>query len=207
MPIDMPNTAGAYPTYDIARPRYWRNRAHYELAAREAGVARQVAADTLDPVRRLSDQELTQMRNTGRAPAYQFPNTPGQTWELEHGVPQRVGKALEDLGLSRAEAARLSRASDPGNLMEVSPLEHAFFDAEAHGFGRLRADAGGVRWPGTVAADARLQNALRDLSDTELRAIVDRTRTMDFTRTPRTQRLRTELQAECAARNLGVTVP
>jgi hypothetical protein len=91
--------------------------------------------------------------------------------------------------------------------MEASPLEHSFFDAQAQNFGRLRADASGVHWPGTQAADARLQNALRDLSDADLRAIFTRTRGMDFGRTAKTRALRDQLNAASAERGLGLTIP
>ena len=207
LPIDMPNSAGAYPVYDVARGRYWRNRAHIELQGRRAGTTQHVPGNTLDPIKGLSDAQLSQLATTGRAPLYPFPRRAGQTWELEHGVPQRVGSALEDLGLSRSEAARLSRASDPGNLMEVSPLEHSFFDAQAQNFGQLRADASGVHWPGTQAADTRLSNALRDLSDDDLRSIFTRTRGMDFGRTAKTRTLRAQLNAAAADRGLGLQVP
>lgn len=207
MPIDMPNTAGGYPPYDLARPRYWRNRAHFELNARQGGQAQRVPGNTLDPVKGLTDEQLTEMMRTGRAPQYAFPNRPGQTWELEHGVPQRVAKSLEELGLSNGEAARLTRASDPGNLMEVSPLEHAFFDAEAHGFGRLRGDANGRIWSGTQAADPRVQNPLAYMSDSDIRGIVDGTRGMDFSRTARTRALRDHLRAEIVSRRLSITPP
>jgi hypothetical protein len=207
LPIDMPNTRGNYPAYDVARARYWRNRAHFEQQARRTGRSQHAPGNTLDPVKGLTDEQLETMSRTGRAPAYAYAKFPGQTWELEHGVPQRVGEALTDLGLSRAEAARLTRASDPGNLMEVTPLEHAFFDAEAHSFGRARADASGRMWPGTVAADARLQNYLVDMSDAELRALADRTRGLDFTRTPRTRELRNHLRNEITGRGLPIVAP
>ncbi|WP_344120968.1 hypothetical protein [Kocuria aegyptia] len=207
MPMDMPNTAGNYPTYDIARPRYWRNRAHAELQARQSGAATHVPGNTTDPVKGLTNPQLTDMMSSGRAPRYAFPNTPGQTWELEHGIPQRVGSALVDLGLSRADAARLSRASDPHNLMEVTPLEHSFHDAEAHGFGSLRGDRAGDLWGGTRAADSRLQNSLRDMSDADLITLIDRTRGMDFTRTARTRQLLADIRAACTGRRLPVTPP
>jgi hypothetical protein len=164
-----------------------------------------VPGNTVDPVKGLTNAQLTEMANTGRAPRYAYPNRPGQTWELEHGVPQRVGAALEQLGLSRADAARLSRASDPHNLMEVTPLEHSFFDAEAHGFGRQRGDVDGNLWRGTRDADARLHNSLSDMSDTDLLAMIERTRGMDFTRTAGTRQLRNDIRAAIAARGLNVT--
>jgi hypothetical protein len=208
MPIDMPNERGAYPAYDLGRSRYWRNRAHFELQGRQAGSARRVPGNTVDPVKGLSDEQLQEMAQTGRAPQYAYPNRAGQTWELEHvGVPQRVGKALEDLGLSRSEAARLTRASDPGNLLEVTPLEHAFFDAEAHSFGRLRGDASGAMWPGTQAADVRLQRPLYYMTDAEIGEIVTRSQGMNFGATPRTVELRAQLAQEISARSLGMTPP
>jgi hypothetical protein len=207
LPIDMPNSQGAYPTYDTARPRYWRNRAHFELRARQAGEMRHVPGNTFDPVKGLTDEQLTAMARSGLSPQYAYPRYPGQTWELEHGVPQRVGKALEDLGLSKGEAARLTRASDPGNLMEVIPVEHAFHDAEAYSFGQARADAEGRMWEGTRAADTRIGNYLIDMSDAELRALADRTRGMHFGRTARTRELREHLRSEIAARGLPVTPP
>lgn len=210
-PIDMPNTRGTYPAYDTARGRYWRNRAHFELEARQRGQAVRRPGVTTDPVSGLTDGELRRMRDSGRAPEYAYPNRPGQTWELEHhGVPQRVGGWLRDLGFDQpGEASRLIEASRPGSLMEVTPLEHAFFDVEAHGFGRLRADVTGARWGGTAAADIRSARPLYYMSDDTLREIIRRAASsnMDFSRTVRTRQLREALRDEIAERGLSIPPP
>lgn len=210
-PIDMPNTRGTYPAYDKARSRYWRNRAHFELEARARGEAVRRPGVTTDPVADLSDDELRAMRDTGRAPEYAYGTRPGQTWELEHhGVPQRVGGWLNELGFNRpGEASRLIEASRPGALMEVTPLEHAFLDVEAHGFGRLRADVSGARWAGTAAADVRGARPLYYMSDDTIRQIVNRAagEGMDFSRTAGTRQLRAALAQEISARGLGLSLP
>lgn len=208
VPIDMPNPAGHYPVYTTARKRYWRSRAHFELEARAQGQARHMPGSTQDPVKGLDEAGLRQMVVDGKAPAYAYPNKPGQTWELEHvGVPQRVGKALEDLGFSKPDAARLTRASEPGNLLEVTPLEHAFLDGEAHSFGRLRGDADGVRWRDTVASDLRGTRPLYYMSDAEIETIVRQTRTANFNATPRALELRDHLRTEITQRGLSFTPP
>ncbi|MDZ7754073.1 MAG: DUF4157 domain-containing protein [Gammaproteobacteria bacterium] len=209
-PIDMPNTQGTYPAYDRARGRYWRNRAHFELEARARGGAARRPGVTTDPVSGLSDDELRRMRDSGRAPEYAFGNRAGQTWELEHhGVPQRVGGWLRELGFdSPGEASRLIEASRPGSLMEVTPLEHAFFDVEAHGFGRLRADVSGVRWGGTAAADVRGARPLYHMSDDTIREIVARAANegMDFSKSAATRQLRDALESEISSRGLGLSL-
>ncbi|MBU4261920.1 MAG: DUF4157 domain-containing protein [Proteobacteria bacterium] len=210
-PIDTPNTRGTYPAYGKARSRYWRNRAHFELDARARGEAVRRPGVTTDPVSGLSDEELRLMRDNGRAPQYAYGTRAGQTWELEHhGVPQRVGGWLRDLGFDQpGEASRLIEASRPGALMESTPLEHAFWDVEAHGFGSLRADVTGARWAGTAAADVRGTRPLYYMSDDTIRSIVNRAagEGMDFSRTGGTQQLRAALVQEITARRLSVSLP
>lgn len=210
LPIDMPNTRGTYPAYDTARSRYWRNRAHFELEARARGQTARRPGATTDPVAGLSDEELQTMRTTGRAPEYGYATRPGQTWELEHfGVPQRVRDWLRDLGIPEREARRLIQESRPGSLLEVSPLEHAFFDVQAWGFGSLRADVTGARWTGTVAADIRGARPLYYMSDDGITEIVHRAAAgnLDFQRTAATQQLRSALQTEISERGLNLVLP
>ncbi len=165
-PIDMPNTRGGYPTYDTARKRYWKNRAHNEMQARTSGQAAQDAADVADPLRSMSDDELRRIANSGSAPVHP---TTGRKMELEHsGVPQRVERWLKSIGFSSEQARRLADVSNPHALMEVEPLEHAFFDAEAWSFGRQRADIDGARWTGTQAADVRIDRPLFYMTDATL---------------------------------------
>ena len=97
-PIDMPDSRGNYPTFDTARPRYWKNRAHFELQGRARGEVRQ-DPNSLDPMRRLSDADLQAHVQSGSAPP--DPRQPGRTMELEHsGVPQRVQAWLQELSFS-----------------------------------------------------------------------------------------------------------
>jgi hypothetical protein len=209
-PIDMPNSAGTYPAYDVVRKRYWRNRAHIELDARQRGLTTHSPGATTDPLAGLSEDELRSMAESGRAPSYAYPNRPGQTWELEHvGVPQRVGGWLSDLGFSQGESRRLIQASSPGSLLEATPVEHAFFDYEAWRFGRLRADVAGARWATSTATDVRIARPLYYMSDDTIREIVQRAAAggMDFNRSAATRQLRDAIRAEVSQRALGITVP
>ncbi len=209
MPIDTPNNAGTYPSYRGGEPRrrYWRNRALNELQDRAEGRSRQIAGVTNDPVIPLSDNQLRSMLETGRAPPAPFPTTSRQTWELEHiGVPQRIANALSDLGFSRGEAARLTQASSIENLIEVTPTGHAFFDAEAHGFGRLRSDRDGALWTGTRASDERVARPVVNMTNRDLENIVNRTRGMDFNATRRTRQLLENLRFEITERGLNTSI-
>jgi hypothetical protein len=213
-PIDMPSSRGNYPPYDTARGRYWRNRANAEIEARASGGRSYQPGNTTDPVAGLTDQELANMRDTGRAPEYAYPNKAGQTWELEHsGVPQRVrdwlNEAVDATGkpaFTKDEARRLIKESDPGQLLEVTPLEHAFFDSEAHSFGRLRGDATGQTWPGTPAADVRGARPLAPMSDADLTNLANTaaSRNVNWAATAGGQQLRNAVNAEIAARGLSV---
>lgn len=209
-PIDMPNTRGTYPTYDTARQRYWRNRAQFELDARARGQATHRPGATTDPVAGLDEAQLRQMMDSGKAPEYRFAARPGQTWELEHhGVPQRVVGWLNELGFSTGDSRRLAQVSHPGSLMEVTPLEHAFFDAQAWGFGSLRADVAGARWAGTVAADIRGARPLYSMSDQTIIEILQtaQARRFNFGATTRTRELRDALRREIAERGLSIAPP
>ena len=207
-PIDMPNKRGTYPGYSAER--YWRNRAHYELQARRQGTTARRPGATNDPVAAMTDQELGQLRNTGKSPGYAYANRPGGTWELEHvGTPQRVGKSLRELGFNQpGESSRLIGASSPGSLMEVTPLEHAFFDEAAWRFGQQRADVAG-RMLNTAGTDIRIQRPLYYMPDDTIQQIVREAsaRGMDFSRTARTRELRGALITEIAERGLGISVP
>jgi hypothetical protein len=207
-PIDAPNLTGGYPDYDsTARPRYWRNRAEFEIRDR-AGGASAHEPNSPDAVKRLSDAQLQTMRTSGLAPA--DPHFAGRTMELEHwGVPQRVRDWLIATGFSREEARRLTRVSDPNMLLEVAPLEHAFFDAEAQSFGRARADVEGGTFPGTIAADVRNTRPLAPMDDATIIRIVDtaRTRHLDWNANRGSRQLRDHLRTEINLRNLQVTPP
>jgi len=208
-PIDMPSSAGEYPTFDTARTRYWRNRAYAELAARARGQVSQDLLNRSDPLRSMSDAELRTMEANGNAPR---DPASGRTMELEHfGVPQRVETWLRELGFTPSEARRLAQVANPQALLEVSPVEHAFFDAKAWGFGSQRADVSGARWTGTQDADVRLQRPLYYMSDDAIRDIVQRAASnptaYDFGKNAATQSLRNALRAEIAARNVPLTPP
>ena len=204
-PIDMPGRDG-YPTFDTARGRYWSNRAHFELEARKTGASRRLPGSQ-DPIQRLSDADLEAIKQSRRGNVPPAPNMPGRTMELEHsGVPQRVRDWMEALGFKAEEARRLTEVSNPAALLEVEPFEHAFFDAEAWGFGSQRADVSGQRWSGTEAADARVQRPLIDMSDARILEIerLAQARNLNFNANPGTRSLRAALDAEIQARNLTV---
>jgi hypothetical protein len=206
-PIDMPSTSGEYPTFDTARERYWRNRAHFELEARRQGQA-QHQPNSKDPVSRLSDSELQALHNEGRAPA--APDFPGKTMELEHsGVPQRVERWLRELGFANEEARRLAEVAKPGALLEETPLGHAFHDVEAWSFGSQRADVARQRWAGTPAADVRSQRPLISMSDATLQRVVGeaRQRNFNFNKNQFTRELRAAIRDEITVRGLNLTPP
>ena len=203
-PIDMPNSRGVYPAYETARSRHWRNRAHFELEARNRGEVVQ-SLDSADPFRRLSNPQLADIRTSGASPP--DPRFPGRVVEIEHGgSPQRVRDWLEEFGFTREESRRLAEVSNPAHLMEVTPLEHAFFDAEAWSFGSQRADVVGMRWPGTVAADIRVQRPLFHMRDATIHQIIEAASQprFSFSRAPQ---LRVALVREVAERGLQFIVP
>jgi Domain of unknown function (DUF4157) len=205
-PIDMPDAKGQYPTFDTARSRYWRNRAHFELEARARGAVKQDATNPDDPIRVLSDAELRSIRDTGKTPRHPTSN---RKMELEHsGVPQRVEKWLGQLGFSASEARRIAQVSNPQSLLEVDPLQHAFFDAIAESFGAQRADVAGVRWSGTQAADVRLTRPLAPMSDAQIMEIAQSAvaKNYNFNKNDATRRLRDALLAEIILRQLPITL-
>lgn len=133
-------------------------------------------------------------------------NRLGEVIELEHvGVPQRVTKALQELGFSASDARRPTKASDPGNLLPVTGPEHGFFDANAH-----RRDAAGQKFQHTKTSDERKERPLAPLTDAEIRGLVDPISQRGFAgnlgRTRRTQNLRNWLQREIQERGLAITL-
>jgi hypothetical protein len=224
-PVDAPHQTNAgdwiYPDYNsYGRPRYWRNRAHFELESRRR-TGRAADPDSSDPISAMSDADLQALRNRPNGQVRSPRNRLGQVIELEHsGVPQRVATALTELGLSASEARRLTGASDPGNLMDVTPLEHAFFDAYAQymdagaaqpqRLNRGRVDASGQTFAHTLTADERIQRPLSALSDGQVRGLVDligqRGLAPNFGRSHRTQNLRNWLRREIRERGLTVTI-
>jgi hypothetical protein len=200
----MPDTDGHYPDYDQARMRYWQNRAQFEKQARSQGKAPSDPS-ALDPIRSLSDADLEAVLQTGKAPP--APGLPGRTAELEHtGVPRRIAKWLEALGFKKEEAWRLAEVSNPNALLEVTPLEHAFFDGVAWRFGRRRADVGGARWGESEGADERITQPLARMSDDGIRRIVQEAnaRHLNFNRNAAARKLRDALRLEINARGLNV---
>lgn len=202
-PIDMPDARGNYPKWDTARPRFWRNRAAAELEARGTG-SRARNPQSTDPISAMSDADLEDLRDTAtsrvRSPRSA---TTGKAAEIEHfGVQQQVGRWLQDAGFDANDARRITGVADPYRLMDVSPVEHAFFDAEAHGFGRLRADPWGDMWQGTPTADPRVNDPLTFMRDSELTEIANKAASdpsIDLSRVPR---LLNALRAEAARRGL-----
>jgi len=93
--------------------------------------------------------------------------------------------------------------------MEVTPVEHAFFDEAAWRFGSVRADVSGARWAGTVGADIREMRALYYMSDDAIQDIIrtSASRNLNFGATAGTRQLQAALQREVAERGLRVTLP
>jgi hypothetical protein len=206
-PIDKPDSSGVYPTYNTARERYWKNRAHFELQARARNEVQHDPTSS-DPIRRLSDADLQTYRRTGSAPP--APGFPGRTMELEHsGVPQRVEAWLRELGFSASEARQLAGVSNPGWLLEVLPVEHAFYDVYASYFGAQRADIAGDVWSGTEEADIRRTRPMEPMDNATLTRIVQEAqrRGFNFNRNAATQRLRAALRIEITTRGLSISLP
>lgn len=206
-PIDMPDSTGTYPTFDTARKRYWKNRAHFEMEARSRKEAIH-DSQSQDPMRRLSDGDLQAIRDSGKAPP--APGEPGRHMELEHGgVPQRVRNWLESLGFSKTEARRRTHVSDPRMLEEVTPLEHAFRDAEAHSFGSQRADVEGNQWQLTLSSDDRVSRPLFHMESKEIVSVIRdaQEKQFNFEANAQTRKLRDALREEIRERNLDVSPP
>ncbi|MEO1056758.1 MAG: DUF4157 domain-containing protein [Actinomycetota bacterium] len=224
-PIDAPHRTRSgewvYPDYNAqGRYRYWRNRAHFELEARRRHGRGPDTSDVSDPIRSMSNAELATMaaNRTPRSPRDAGDNI----IELEHsGIPQRVTTALTELGLSASDARRLTGASDPGNLMPVTGVEHAFFDAyaqyrDAHAanpraLNRARTDADGATWQHTLGGDERVHRPLALMSDEAFDGLVGAIRRgghdSNLGSTARTRRLRNWLRREARARGLPDPFP
>lgn len=198
-PIDMPSASGGYPTFDTARKRFWKNRADAEMQRRASGQANQHGGEI--SVNSLSDDELRRIADSGSAPV--DPIT-GRKIELEHaGVPQRVERWLKGIGFSAEEARRLADVSNPHALMDLEPLEHAFFDAEAWSFGRQRAGIDGRKWSGTVASDSRVNRPMIFMTDEKLTRLLGEisNRNLDLQSNPQ---LRALLINEASLRGIPV---
>lgn len=207
-PIDMPDPNGVYPEWRTARPRFWRNRAAIELEARANGSRAQSLGST-DPISAMSDADLQAFRDTPTWKVHS-PLDPvsGRPMEIEHfGVQQQVSGWLEDAGFDENQARRLTGGADPGRLLDVSPAEHAFFDKEAHGFGRRRADVNGNMWTGTPTADPRVANPLTFMKDSEIVEIATRAQSDPAINLANSPQLRAAMRAEAAARGLLVLIP
>jgi hypothetical protein len=210
-PINMPDINGNYPTYNMARKRYWMSRANAEKNARAGGAAQD--ATSQDPISRLSDSDLDGIFKKGNSPPDPF--DPTRVVELEHvGVPQRVAEWIGDLGPSyQRTGMQLAEVSDPARLLEVTPFEHAFHDTFAHTSripGRpavvnpKRADITGWTWRHTALGDARDVRPLERMSDETLRELIARTAFANFNQTPKTQALKAAINDEILLRKLGV---
>jgi hypothetical protein len=204
-PIDMPASNGRYPTWDQARPRFWRNRAAFELEARSSGARVQMPQST-DPISAMSDADLENLRDTASS-RVRSPRSAatGRAAEIEHfGVQQQVGRWLQDAGFDENTARRVTGVADPYRLVDVSPPEHAFFDAQAHGFGVQRADPWGNMWQDTPWADPRVTQPLAFMRDSELAEIAGAAASnprIDLSRVPQ---LLNALRAEAARRGLNL---
>lgn len=204
---NMPSSAGISPTFDTGRRRMWRNRAHFELEARLRGDAvQEITSD--DPIRRMSHAELRRLRDTptARVTSPRAPHS-GHTMELEHFIPQRVSRWLVDAGFSPSDGRRLTRQADPASIIEVTPLEHAFFDYEANSFGSLRADSAGRQFSTSAATDPRSTRPLMYVDEARLREIVRRASSDPDINLTRVPDLRAAIQAEIDARGLDISMP
>lgn len=204
-PIDMPDLAGSYPSYGtLGRGRYWRNRAHFELEDRAAqGIVQDTSS--LDPMRRMSDHELRSLRDTAssRVRSPQDPTHRGRRMEIEHsGVQQRVVNWIRRVVRSDSTARRIAGVSDPTQLMEVTRLEHALLDAEAHRFGHIRADISGRTWVLSATADPRGARPLLFMRDEMIQELA-RFSDVDLSRSPQ---LLEALRVEVRERGLSAVL-
>ena len=207
-PIDMPDADGIYPKWGTARPRFWRNRAAIELDGRTKGLRAQ-SPDSTDPISAMSDADLETLRDTPKS-RVRSPRDPtsGRAMEIEHfGVQQQVAGWLEDANFSPSDARRICGVADPHSLIEASPVEHAFWDKEAHGFGSRRADPSGNMWTQTPWSDPRVGRPLVFMTDGSLAEIAARARTDPSINLSKVPNLLSALRAEAAARGLSIQFP
>jgi len=207
-PIDMPSSRidkfsgrGTYPSGYLGR--FWRNRADIELKLRAQGT-RDVNPNSTDPISAMSEADLITLRGTptGDVRSPRDPST-GRAMEIEHlGVAQRIGARLEQVGFSASEARRLSGAASPKNLLDVSPVEHAFFDAYAR-----RVDPSGNTWDLTGQSDSRLGRPLEFMSDEAIAEIVIRGNTDPRINLSASSDLAAALRVEISARGLPLVLP
>ena len=200
-PIDMPTPSG-YPTYkDDGRERYWRNRAHFELEARKDGRATprvvklpgekgHTLDDNLrwDAIEAASDDRLRVMLKDGKAPddpmlAHLKPQARKVNIEHEH-TPQRVAGWLEAVGVPKNEAARLTRASSPDNMMAATRDIHGAWDQFASS-----------KRGGSGLFDAeRASSPLNSASKEEVEAIIAAVKGRDLASTDKGRRLRDAIE-------------
>ena len=206
-PIDMPDSSGISPTYEGAgRGRIWRNRAAFELVARAQGK-REYRPSSSDPISAMSDAELTVLRDTPTS-SVRSPVDPitGRPWEIEHfHIQQRVGDWLVDAGFDPSTARRLSLAVHPSNLLEVSQVEHAFWDAAAAKWAH-RADPSGRTWGQTWWADIRATRPLYYMSNDVLGEIVSRANANPAIKLNKAPELLRALRAEIVTRGVPLTI-
>ncbi|GIE88165.1 eCIS core domain-containing protein [Actinoplanes regularis] len=182
-PVDMPSPSGAYPRWDTIRTRVWRSVATEELADRQAGRSVKTRKPGIDPARELSDAQLKQVVKTGKMPKR-------VEAEIEHDpIPQRVGRMLEDVGVGRDTARRLSGLGDSNNLLPTNKNFHAINDAVARLINPSRNKSL------KVSLDDRLENPLASARPAEVAAIVESLKGPGVNlNTPSGERLRSALR-------------
>jgi hypothetical protein len=195
-PVNMPDGAGNYPSWDTIRGRVWKTKALDELAARKAGTAK--SADRLlhlDPIGELTAEELRQVAKTGT-----MPERVGA--EIEHKrIPQRIGRMLEEAGLPANEARDLSKLGDASNLDPTHKQWHAAVDQKAKEINPNR----NPTLPSSL--DDRAEFPLGGATNQEIAAMVDklRQRGIDLDATPAGRELRRLLQVEKERRGAGAS--
>jgi hypothetical protein len=91
--------------------------------------------------------------------------------------------------------------------MSVSRVEHAFFDAGAHSFGRFRADANGTMFTDTPWADERVADPLIYMETPRIVEIVDIARANPQINLANSPDLLAALRSEIAKRGLLIQSP
>ncbi len=207
MPIDMPGHDGLYPRYGSGtiRQRWWRNRAYFEIQARNRGAER--LTDGGNPVAQLTDAELQILLRDGRSSILNPSGAYSSRWELEHWrSQQQVRTAIEELhpdGTVFKEnnlAGRLIEEGHPDQLWECMRVEHGFWDRFANQ---------GLDWRHTGQGDLRMFFPLQRMTDLNLLRLVETARLnrSNFDRTPRTRRLHRAIVHEVERRGLDVEPP
>jgi hypothetical protein len=118
------------------------------------------AAAELDPIRGMTDAELAHAAKTGEIPSrFQA--------EIEHRIPQRVGRWMAKAGVPPKEAAAATKLNDPENLESASKSWHEKVDEM-----KARFRSGHDKTDPMSSLDTRAGRPLGQASDAEIATMV-----------------------------------